>query len=63
MLTSTANIPTDTDVVAVPRRPLLVAKGLTKRFGQVEALVDADIDLYPGEVVPSSGTTARASRP
>ena len=31
-------------------RPLLVATGMTKRFGQVEALVDVDLELYAGEV-------------
>jgi D-xylose transport system ATP-binding protein len=66
MLTSTAHIPTDTDVVGVPlatepevpaapRQPLLVAKGMSKRFGQVEALVDADLELYPAEVVALVG--------
>jgi ABC-type branched-subunit amino acid transport system ATPase component len=66
MLTSTAHIPTDTDVVGVPlatepdvpaapRQPRLVAKGMSKRFGQVEALVDADLELYPAEVVALVG--------
>ena len=66
MLTSTAPIPTDTDVVGVrlatepaapapKRQPLLVVKGMTKRFGQVQALVDADLELYAGEVVALVG--------
>ena len=33
------------------KQPLLVLKGFTKRFGPVEALVDVDLELYPGEVV------------
>ena len=37
------------------RQPLLVAKGMTKRFGRVQALVDADLELYPGEVVALVG--------
>jgi D-xylose transport system ATP-binding protein len=36
-------------------RPLLVATGMTKRFGQVEALVDVDLELYAGEVVALVG--------
>jgi len=66
MLTSTPATPTDTDVVgaalatepAVPaadRQPLLVAKGMSKHFGRVQALVDADLELYPGEVVALVG--------
>jgi hypothetical protein len=27
-------------------QPLLVASGLSKRFGRVEALVDVDLELY-----------------
>ena len=66
MLTSTAHIPTDIDVVdvpltpapevpAAPRQPVLVATGMTKRFGRVQALTDADLELYPGEVVALVG--------
>jgi D-xylose transport system ATP-binding protein len=35
--------------------PLLVAKGMSKRFGSVEALVDVDFDVWPGEVVALVG--------
>ena len=66
MLTSTAHIPTDIGVVdvpltpapevpAAPRQPVLVATGMTKRFGRVEALIDVDLELYPGEVVALVG--------
>jgi ABC-type glutathione transport system ATPase component len=36
-------------------QPLLVASGLSKRFGQVEALVDVDLELRAGEVVALVG--------
>ena len=36
-------------------QPVLVATGMTKRFGQVQALVDVDLELYPGEVVALVG--------
>jgi D-xylose transport system ATP-binding protein len=35
--------------------PLLVARGVTKRFGAVEALVDVDFDIDAGEVVALVG--------
>ncbi len=35
--------------------PMLVAKGLTKRFGRVTALEDANLELYPGEVLAVIG--------
>jgi D-xylose transport system ATP-binding protein len=35
--------------------PLLVATGICKRFGQVEALVDVDFEIRPGEVVALVG--------
>jgi D-xylose transport system ATP-binding protein len=35
--------------------PLLVARGVTKRFGAVEALVDVDFDVDAGEVVALVG--------
>jgi D-xylose transport system ATP-binding protein len=35
--------------------PLLQARGITKRFGQVEALVDVDFEIHPGEVVALVG--------
>jgi ABC-type polysaccharide/polyol phosphate transport system ATPase subunit len=37
------------------RHEQLVASGLSKRFGQVEALVDVDLELYAGEVVALVG--------
>jgi D-xylose transport system ATP-binding protein len=68
MLTSPTATPTGTRGVGAPlatgpavpspkRQPLLVAKGMTKRFGQVEALVDANLELYAGEVVALVGDT------
>ena len=36
-------------------RPVLVAKGLTKRFGRVTALEGSDLELYPGEVLAVIG--------
>ncbi|MGZ4767819.1 MAG: ATP-binding cassette domain-containing protein [Ilumatobacteraceae bacterium] len=33
------------------RVPILVARGLVKRFGRVAALVGSDLELYPGEVL------------
>ena len=43
-------------VDASPRKePLLVATGLTKRFGQVEALTNVDFEIYRGEVVALVG--------
>jgi fructose transport system ATP-binding protein len=35
--------------------PVLVARGLTKRFGRVTALQEADLELYPGEVLAVIG--------
>jgi hypothetical protein len=34
---------------------LLVAKGMSKRFGSVEALLNVDFDVWPGEVVALVG--------
>src|SRR5437867_5740382 len=39
----------------VPTRPILQARGLSKAFGHVQALVDADLDLYQGEVLAIVG--------
>ena len=36
-------------------RPLLEARGIIKRYGQVEALGGADFTVYPGEVVSLIG--------
>jgi D-xylose transport system ATP-binding protein len=38
-----------------PEMPLLVAKGVSKRFGAVAALVDVDFDVDAGEVVALVG--------
>jgi D-xylose transport system ATP-binding protein len=46
---------TESAVPAAEPQPVLVAKGMSKRFGQVHALVDADLELYPGEVVALVG--------
>ena len=35
--------------------PVLQARGLTKRYGQVTALDGADFDLYPGEILAVIG--------
>lgn len=32
-------------------QPILYGRGLTKRYGRVTALDNADFDLYPGEVM------------
>jgi D-xylose transport system ATP-binding protein len=53
-----------TIVGAEPRRvepepgliePLLECRGISKRFGAVEALIDVDFEVYPGEVVALVG--------
>ena len=36
-------------------RPVLVASGVSKRFGSVEALVDVDFEIHAGEVVALVG--------
>ena len=41
--------------VADPSRPLLEARGVTKRFGQVEALKGVDIEVHAGSVVALLG--------
>jgi hypothetical protein len=38
----------------------LRAAGLTKRYGRVVALDGLDLEVGTGEVMPSSGRTARA---
>ena len=35
--------------------PVLVLKGVTKSFGRVQALIDADFEVQPGEVVALVG--------
>ena len=37
--------------LAEQRAPVLMARGLTKHFGGVAALVGCDLELYPGEVL------------
>src|SRR5574341_857563 len=37
------------------RTPILIARGLVKRFGRVTALDHADFDLYPGEILAVIG--------
>jgi D-xylose transport system ATP-binding protein len=37
------------------RRPLLELKGVSKRFGAVQALTDVDFEIYPAEVVALVG--------
>jgi fructose transport system ATP-binding protein len=37
------------------RQPVLSARGLLKRFGRVTALVDSNLELYPGEVLAVIG--------
>ncbi|MBV1703791.1 MAG: ATP-binding cassette domain-containing protein [Hyphomicrobiales bacterium] len=37
------------------RQPILTARGLSKRYGHVVALNDADFDLYPGEILAVIG--------
>ena len=37
------------------RRPILSARGLRKRYGNVRALDGADFDLYPGEILAVIG--------
>src|SRR3954469_1090747 len=45
---TTASAPTS-------ERPLLEVKGVTKRFGDVEALTDVDFEVHAGEVVALVG--------
>jgi D-xylose transport system ATP-binding protein len=42
-------------VAARPAVPLLECTGISKRFGAVDALVDVDFEVYPGEVVALVG--------
>ncbi len=41
--------------VAPERQPLLELRGISKRFGAVQALSDVDIEVYPAEVVALVG--------
>ncbi len=42
-------------VAAPERKPLLEAKGISKAFGHVQALLNVDFELYPAEVVALIG--------
>lgn len=44
-----------TQAVAPTRTPILEARGLSRSFGNVRALSEADFDIYPGEVVALIG--------
>jgi D-xylose transport system ATP-binding protein len=46
---------TTASTTAAPNRPLLEVKGVTKRFGAVEALTDVDFEVHAGEVVALVG--------
>jgi D-xylose transport system ATP-binding protein len=46
---------TTASATAAPTSPLLELKGVTKRFGAVEALTDVDFEVYAGEVVALVG--------
>ena len=37
------------------RRPILEMRGISKRFGAVQALTDVDFEVYPGEVLALVG--------
>jgi simple sugar transport system ATP-binding protein len=38
--------------------PLLEMKGMSKSFGSVQAVVDVDLELYPGEILGVVGDNA-----
>jgi len=46
---------TTASATAAPEKPLLEVKGVTKRFGAVEALTDVDFEVGAGEVVALVG--------
>jgi D-xylose transport system ATP-binding protein len=46
---------TAASATAAPDRPLLEVKGVTKRFGAVEALTDVDFEVGAGEIVALVG--------
>ncbi len=46
---------TTASTTAAPGHPLLELKGVTKRFGAVEALTDVDVEVHAGEVVALVG--------
>ena len=43
------------DTTMAGRQPLLLGRGLTKRYGKVVALDNCDFDLYPGEILAVIG--------
>ncbi len=43
-------------------QPILEARGLVKRYGQVVALDGADFELYPNEIVAIIGDNGAGSR-
>jgi fructose transport system ATP-binding protein len=45
----------DSEGVELNTTPVLQARGLTKRYGRVTALDNADFDLYPGEILAVIG--------
>jgi fructose transport system ATP-binding protein len=45
----------DPEGVELSATPVLQARGLTKRYGRVTALDNADFDLYPGEILAVIG--------
>ena len=51
---SSAALEKDPQPAAV-REPVLQAKGLVKRYGPVTAIVDSDLELYPGEILAVIG--------
>jgi fructose transport system ATP-binding protein len=47
------------DPTMAGQRPILMGRGLTKRYGRVVALDTCDFDLYPGEILAVIGDMAR----
>lgn len=45
----------DPNIPVPDGRPILVSRGLTKRFGRVTALSETDFELFPGEVLAVIG--------
>ena len=45
----------NTSLMNDSRQPVLIAQGLTKRFGRVTALENCNLELYPGEVLAVIG--------
>lgn len=51
----TTNYDIDPTIPVPDGDPILVSRGLTKRFGRVTALSEADFELFPGEVLAVIG--------